>query len=109
MIIDRVLALPGTSIEQAIDKQVPLVLWSYNMTLYLFSCREDRNATCVIDVRDADFAGGHIEGCLNIWAESFYDDDDVDELIKKHDLLCCKRLVLTCFVSQQRGPFCARR
>ncbi|BDA50392.1 probable dual specificity phosphatase ibp1 [Coccomyxa sp. Obi] len=70
---------------------------------------DDSGATCVLDVRDEDFRGGHVRGCLNIWSENFYEDDDVDALIQKHGLLRYKQVVVTCFMSQQRGPFCAKR
>ncbi len=66
--------------------------------------------TLVLDVRDEDFRGGHIAGCLNIWSEEFHEDASVDALIQKHSLAreySC--VVVTCFMSQQRGPFCARR
>ncbi|EFN57375.1 hypothetical protein CHLNCDRAFT_142765 [Chlorella variabilis] len=61
----------------------------------------------VIDVRDSDFAGGHIRGAVNIAAETFCDDNRVDELVA----LCqgMDTVVLHCFLSQQRGPFCAQR
>lgn len=72
-------------------------------------CRDDSGATCVLDVRDEDFRGGHIRGCLNIWSENFYEDEDVDALIQKHGLTRYKQVVVTCFMSQQRGPFCAKR
>ena len=63
----------------------------------------------MLDVRDADFAGGHIPGVLNIWSDEFADDDSVDSIIRKHAFTQYKMIVVTCFMSQQRGPFCARR
>lgn len=72
-------------------------------------CRPEKSDTCVLDVRDDDFRGGHIPGCLNIWSDEFADDDDVDSIIQKHALGQYKMIVVTCFMSQQRGPFCARR
>ncbi|CAL8464790.1 g4325 [Coccomyxa elongata] len=66
-------------------------------------------AICVLDVRDEDFRGGHIRGCLNVWSENFYEDEDVDALIQKHGLTQYKQVIVTCFMSQQRGPFCAKR
>ena len=63
----------------------------------------------MLDVRDADFAGGHIPGVLNIWSDEFADDDSVDGIIKQHLFTQYKTIVVTCFMSQQRGPFCARR
>ena len=63
----------------------------------------------MLDVRDADFADGHIPGVLNIWSDEFADDDSVDSIIKEHALTQYKMIIVTCFMSQQRGPFCARR
>lgn len=61
----------------------------------------------IIDVRDADFAGGHIRGAINIPEDGFLDDDDVDALVSQY----CKedRIVFHCMMSQVRGPSCARR
>ncbi|KAK9917490.1 hypothetical protein WJX75_004973 [Coccomyxa subellipsoidea] len=70
---------------------------------------EDKKTTCVLDVRDEDFQGGHIRGCLNIWSEEFYEDENIDSLIQKFGLLRYRQVVVTCFMSQQRGPFCAKR
>ena len=72
-------------------------------------CRPEKASTCVLDVRDADFAGGHIPGVLNIWSDEFAGDDSVDSIIKQHAFTQYKMIVVTCFMSQQRGPFCARR
>ena len=63
----------------------------------------------MLDVRDEDFRGGHIAGCLNIWSDQFHKDDSVDAVIRKHSLAGYRRIVVTCMMSQQRGPFCARR
>jgi Cdc25 family phosphatase len=62
----------------------------------------------VLDCRDDDFAGGNIRGAINLPAEAFYGDSSaVDELI---DTLAGKsRVVVHCFLSQQRGPRCAAR
>ena len=79
------------------------------MLIDLNVCREDKKTTCVLDVRDEDFQGGHIRGCLNIWSEEFYEDENVDSLIQKFGLLRYRQVVVTCFMSQQRGPFCAKR
>ncbi|CAK0786970.1 hypothetical protein CVIRNUC_010186 [Coccomyxa viridis] len=69
----------------------------------------EKASTCVLDVRDADFAGGHIPGVLNIWSDEFAGDDSVDSIIKQHAFTQYKMIVVTCFMSQQRGPSCARR
>ena len=73
------------------------------------ACRPEKASTCVLDVRDADFAGGHIPEVLNIWSDEFADDDSVDGIIEEHAFTQYKMIVVTCFMSQQRGPFCARR
>ena len=79
------------------------------MLIFVGFCRPEKTEVCVLDVRDDDFRGGHIPGCLNIWSDEFADDDDVDSIIQKHVLSQYKMVVVTCFMSQQRGPFCARR
>lgn len=61
----------------------------------------------IIDVRDEDFAGGHIRSAENIPVDNFQDDDDVDELVRKYQ--DTSRLVFHCMLSQVRGPFCAKR
>ena len=55
-----------------------------------------------------DFAGGHIKGCKNITVDAFEDDDDVDSIIDKQ-LKGKEQVVVHCALSQQRGPFAARR
>ena len=62
----------------------------------------------MLDVRDEDFRGGHIPECLNIWSDDFADDASVDSIIQKHALTQYQMLVVTCYMSQQRGPFCAK-
>ena len=54
----------------------------------------------IVDVRDDDYIGGHIPGCLNVPSRIFSlrVDDLVDEL-KHHEAV-----VFTCGLSQQRGP-----
>ncbi|RMX69379.1 hypothetical protein KXD40_001839 [Peronospora effusa] len=61
----------------------------------------------IIDVRDTDFAGGHIRSAVNIPEDNFMDDDDVDALVNKYkeeDII-----VFHCMMSQVRGPSCAKR
>ena len=54
----------------------------------------------IVDVRDDDYMGGHIPGCINVPSRqfSFRVDGLVDEL-KDHEAI-----VFTCALSQQRGP-----
>ncbi|TDH65075.1 uncharacterized protein CCR75_006056 [Bremia lactucae] len=61
----------------------------------------------IIDVRDTDYAGGHIRSAVNIPEEFFMDNDRVDVLVDKYkdkDLI-----VFHCMMSQIRGPSCAKR
>eukprot|EP00891_Asterochloris_glomerata_P008573 jgi/Astpho2/8573/Aster-x1531 len=55
-----------------------------------------------------DFAGGHVKGCINITVDAFEDDDEVDSIIDKQ-LKGKEQVVVHCALSQQRGPFAARR
>jgi len=54
----------------------------------------------IVDVRDDDYIGGHIPGCLNVPSRifSFRVEDLVDELKDN------EAVVFTCALSQQRGP-----
>eukprot|EP00884_Botryococcus_braunii_P012906 jgi/Botrbrau1/21616/Bobra.43_1s0020.1 len=62
----------------------------------------------IIDVRDEEFAKGHILGATNIPVDTFQDDDEVDKVIEHH--LKSKDLAIVhCQLSQQRGPFAAKR
>lgn len=66
----------------------------------------------VVDVRDGDFVGGNIINCVKREVSLFEDDDDVEEFVK--DILATEptppeRIVFHCMLSQQRGPFAARR
>ncbi|RHY25057.1 hypothetical protein DYB25_001325 [Aphanomyces astaci] len=86
---------------------------------------EARNAVRIVDVRDGDFAGGHIRGAINVPEEHFQDDDDVDNFVDEmktvptiifhcmmrcallHPVSCSHPPLILC--SQVRGPFCAHR
>jgi len=59
----------------------------------------------VVDVRDEDFAGGNIPGCINVPSRTF--EREVDDLV--HQLKDVKNVVFTCYYSQQRGPLAARK
>lgn len=61
----------------------------------------------IIDVRDSDYAGGHIRGGINIPEDDFMDDDDVDALVSKYKDE--DAIVFHCMMSQVRGPSCAKR
>ncbi|KAL4125090.1 hypothetical protein PRIC2_008679 [Phytophthora ramorum] len=61
----------------------------------------------IIDVRDSDYAGGHIHTAVNIPEENFMDDDDVDALVDKYKDQ--DAIVFHCMMSQVRGPSCAKR
>lgn len=58
----------------------------------------------VIDVRDADFEGGHIEGAINVPSETFA--TQLGRLLAEelHDK---DEVIVHCMMSQQRGPYCA--
>lgn len=61
----------------------------------------------VIDVRDEDFAGGHIRSAVNLPEENFVEDDDVDAIVRRHQDE--ELIVFHCMFSQVRGPSCAKR
>ena len=62
----------------------------------------------VLDVRDDDFEGGHVRGCINIPAYDFR-GEAIDRFIENHLCDCVEMCVVHCYLSQQRGPLCARR
>lgn len=70
---------------------------------------EARPSVLVVDVRDSDFEGGHIRGCLNRPALNFDQDADVDEFIDRELKPGIKTVVMHCALSQVRGPHCAQR
>ncbi|KFM22925.1 hypothetical protein F751_6434 [Auxenochlorella protothecoides] len=63
----------------------------------------------VLDVRDYDFEGGHIRGCINRPAASFDKDADVDKFIDTELGPGVKTVVVHCALSQVRGPYTAQR
>lgn len=69
------------------------------------------NNWIVVDVRDDDFIGGNIVGAIRRSVNMFEDDDDIDEFVR--NVLAREpapeRVVFHCMLSQQRGPFAARR
>lgn len=64
----------------------------------------------IVDVRDGDFAGGHIKGCINIPSAVFNDGfDAIDQLIDRYKSAPTTSFVFHCMKSQQRGPSAAKR
>ncbi|KAF8319101.1 Rhodanese-like protein [Clavulina sp. PMI_390] len=59
----------------------------------------------IVDVRDEDFEGGNIPGCIHLPSYTF--DRDVDDLAQRVKKV--KNVIFTCFYSQQRGPLAARK
>ncbi|KAF9281833.1 hypothetical protein BGZ74_002264 [Mortierella antarctica] len=59
----------------------------------------------IIDVRDADYIGGHIPGCLNIPAHDL--PDQLPQLIEEYKNV--PQLFFHCALSQVRGPKAANR
>ncbi|EPX75217.1 Cdc25 family phosphatase Ibp1 [Schizosaccharomyces octosporus yFS286] len=64
----------------------------------------NRDKVSVIDVRDDDFEGGHIPGCINIPSQQFLTlvDEYVEQLLQQKDI------IVHCTYSQMRGPKAAR-
>ena len=70
-----------------------------------------RNKLLILDVRDDDFAGGHIRAPhhLNLPSYKLSCAKTMDEFIRfnLHDEI--DTVIVHCFLSQQRGPTAARR
>jgi len=58
----------------------------------------------VVDVRDDDYAGGNIKGCINQPSNGFL--GSVDQLVKKTQDVSL--VIFHCALSQMRGPKAAR-
>lgn len=57
----------------------------------------------IVDVRDSDYIGGHLVGCLHRPSSTFSTKlDSLIEELKDHD-----KIVFHCALSQQRGPSAA--
>ncbi|GAB4821492.1 hypothetical protein N2152v2_008538 [Parachlorella kessleri] len=71
----------------------------------------DREKVLVVDVRDDDFGGGHIAGCVHFPVNRFHSDYDLDAFIEEYiqQRQHLETVVVHCYLSQQRGPLCARR
>ncbi|KAF9426311.1 hypothetical protein BGZ94_006699 [Podila epigama] len=66
--------------------------------------KRPRKDYLVIDVRDADYVGGHIPGCLNVPLSQL--PDRLPELIEEYKEV--PQLFFHCALSQVRGPKGAR-
>eukprot|EP00798_Chlamydomonas_sp_ICE-L_P021449 gene21449-28419_t len=69
----------------------------------------DAMTTRVMDVRDEDFAGGHIRSCVNVTSDRFYQEEDIDTVISQYCTPPITKVVVHCMFSEQRGPRCAMR
>ncbi|KAF8258214.1 Rhodanese-like domain-containing protein [Lactarius quietus] len=69
------------------------------------SSKLPRKDYLVVDVRDADFIGGHIVNCRNYPSVTFL--DKLDDLVK--DTKDVPQVIFHCALSQQRGPKAARQ
>ncbi|GAA5815143.1 hypothetical protein MFLAVUS_008649 [Mucor flavus] len=58
----------------------------------------------IVDVRDADFKGGHIPGAVNVLASEMY--DKANDLIREYANV--PQVYFHCALSQVRGPKSAR-
>ncbi|KAK5015783.1 Rhodanese-like domain-containing protein [Cryomyces antarcticus] len=67
--------------------------------------RSSSPSTAVVDVRDSDYIGGHIRGCMNVPSSEL--DYRIPELVRK--LKDKDTVVFHCALSQQRGPSAALR
>lgn len=67
-----------------------------------------RDDVLVLDVRDDDYPGGHIVGCVNI-PSHLLQSQTLDQFITEHLIQGVTTVVVHCYLSQQRGPLCARR
>ena len=64
----------------------------------------------VIDVRNDDYAGGHIPSAINIpYGEEWETDEFLDEVFERVKSRGKAQVVFHCMKSQQRGPYCARQ
>ncbi|KAG8816547.1 hypothetical protein FRC17_000288 [Serendipita sp. 399] len=64
-----------------------------------------RKEIAVVDVRDDDYQGGHIKGCIHSPSSKFLDGGVEDVREKTKDT---PTVVFHCFLSQIRGPKAAR-
>uniref|UniRef100_A0A061RFC9 Rhodanese-like protein n=1 Tax=Tetraselmis sp. GSL018 TaxID=582737 RepID=A0A061RFC9_9CHLO len=70
----------------------------------------ERDRVQVIDVRDDDFdTSGHIRGAMNLPQPFFSKDENIDGVIRGLISQGKRRIIFHCWLSQQRGPWCADR
>ncbi|KAL0768690.1 hypothetical protein CaCOL14_007998 [Colletotrichum acutatum] len=74
-------------------------------TLLLAEQAAGTSSVAVVDVRDDDYLGGHIKGCINMPSRSL--DATMPTLMRR--LEGKKTVVFHCALSQQRGPSAALR
>ncbi|OHF00439.1 hypothetical protein CORC01_04189 [Colletotrichum orchidophilum] len=74
-------------------------------TILLAEQAAGNSSVAVVDVRDDDYIGGHIKGCINMPSRSL--DATMPTLIRR--LEGKKTVVFHCALSQQRGPSAALR
>mmetsp|Transcript_68967 Transcript_68967/g.127044 ORF Transcript_68967/g.127044 Transcript_68967/m.127044 type:complete len:220 (-) Transcript_68967:63-722(-) len=65
---------------------------------------EGQFALAIVDLRDADFVGGHIPGCVNIPSRTFI--SRIDRTIEA--LGHANLIVFHCLISMHRAPMCAK-
>jgi len=70
-----------------------------------------RDNILVLDVRDDDFAGGHIKCShfLNVPSYDLSSGAAIDEFINQRIPSTVDTVIVHCYLSQQRGPTAARR
>lgn len=69
-----------------------------------------RSKTLILDVRDEDFGDyGHIRGCVNVPSYQLTTQEELDSFIHRHLTQPVDTVIVHCYLSQQRGPSCARR
>jgi Cdc25 family phosphatase len=61
----------------------------------------------ILDVRDLDeFGSGHIVGAKHLESTKWLSKDFVSQVVNEHKNT--KKIIVHCFMSQQRGPTCAK-
>ena len=70
-----------------------------------------RDKILILDVRDDDFTGGHInaKNFINVPSGSLSCGKTLDDFIKFNLLPNIDTVIVHCYLSQQRGPTTARR
>lgn len=70
-----------------------------------------RKNVLILDVRDEDFAGGHIKAThfLNLPSYALSSADAIDDFIQHKLPSTVDTVIVHCYLSQQRGPTAARR